>query len=308
MQQQSLIYYKKINKMLNIKQCPLCANTQFIEKTVCEDFYVTHEKFLLCQCNQCGFVFTQNTPEGEECEKYYNTENYISHSDTHKGFFNKAYHIVRIITLRQKIKIATAGKKTGSLLDVGCGTGYFAGKLSQKGWNVTGIEPSSIAAEIAREKFGIKVLSSESIHKLENRQFDVITLWHVLEHIDSLEDMMISFQCLLKEQGKLIVALPNINSYDASKYKNHWAAYDVPRHRWHFSPETFANLALKYGFSIKKIISMPFDVFYISILSEKYQKHRFAFLRGVCFGLRSFSACIFHKRKSSSLIYILNRI
>jgi len=293
------------NNLLHIEKCPLCGDSQFVHFETCNDYFVSHERFSLYQCYSCQFVFTQDVPVRGDKKRYYNTPDYISHSDSKKGMLNWVYHHVRNIMLRKKTRLAIKGKQHGSLLDIGCGTGYFAASVKRKGWNVVGVEPSETAAEIARHKFGIEVILPDKLSGLPHHQFDVITLWHVLEHLENLNEMMSLFSKLLRENGRLIIALPNINSYDAAKYRSFWAAYDVPRHIWHFSPDTFQQLAQKHGYTITSIKRLPFDVFYISILSEKYMSHTFPLLKGMFSGILYYVASLFDSRKSSSLVYIL---
>ena len=290
-----------------IEKCPLCGDSHFDHVEKCEDHFVSHEFFSLYTCRNCHFLFTQNVPVGEEKGRYYQASDYISHSDTKKGLINWIYHWVRSIMLRKKTRLAVKGKQNGNLLDFGCGTGYFAASVKRKGWNVVGIEPSESAAEIACSKFGIEVISPEKSTELSHNQFDTITLWHVLEHVENLNETMVLFSKLLKENGKLIIALPNHTSYDAIKYRAFWAAYDVPRHIWHFSPDTFQQLAQKHGYTLTTIKSMPFDAFYISILSEKYMNRKLPFLRGFFSGAIAFALFLFNKKKSSSLIYVLKK-
>jgi len=295
------------SNMQHIKKCPLCGHSQFVHVETCTDCFVSDETFLLYRCCSCQFVFTQDVPIGESKKRYYDATDYISHSDTKKGLLNLVYHLVRDIMLRRKTRLAIKEQKHGSLLDIGCGTGYFAASVKRKGWNVAGVEQSETAAEIARKKSGIKVISPDRLSELSHHQFDVITLWHVLEHLENLNEMMASFSKLLNEKGKLVIALPNLNSCDAAKYRTHWAAYDVPRHIWHFSPDTFQRLAQKYGYKITAIKRLPFDGFYISILSEKYLKRKCPLFRGAISGIAGYVVSLFNKRKSSSLVYILKK-
>ena len=291
----------------HIETCPLCGHSQFVHFETCEDYFVSHETFSLYRCCSCQFVFTQDVPTGEDKGRYYEAPDYVSHSDTKKGLVNHVYHHVRSIMLRRKTRLATKGKKQGNLLDIGCGTGYFASSVKRKGWKVVGVEPSETAAETARKKFDLEVIPPEKLTELPPHQFDTITLWHVLEHLEDLNGSMALFSKLLHENGRLLIALPNKNSYDARKYRAHWAAYDVPRHIWHFSPDTFRILAQKHGYVISSIKRLPFDAFYISILSEKYMNHKFPLLRGVFAGIMAYVAAFFNKEKSSSLVYILRK-
>jgi 2-polyprenyl-3-methyl-5-hydroxy-6-metoxy-1,4-benzoquinol methylase len=160
---------------------------------------------------------------------------------------------------------------------------------------------------MARNKFKLTVNTPETLFELPGKSFEVITLWHVLEHLPNLNSSMSQFFKLLKDTGTLVIAVPNINSYDAKKYQQYWAAYDVPRHLWHFSPNTVSLLAEQCGFQIIDIKPMPFDAFYVSMLSEKYKNKKFATLRGLYRGLLSCFICLFNKKKSSSLIYVMKK-
>jgi 2-polyprenyl-3-methyl-5-hydroxy-6-metoxy-1,4-benzoquinol methylase len=295
------------NNLQHIEKCPLCGYSQFVHIETCKDYFVSHEIFSLYRCCRCHFVFTQDVPIGEDKKRYYEASDYISHSDIKKGFLNHVYHQVRRIMLRRKTRLAIKGQKTGNLLDIGCGTGYFAASVKRKGWNVVGVEQSATAAEIARNKFGIEVISPDKLPELSHHQFDTITLWHVLEHLENLNETMTLLSKLLREKGKLLIALPNNNSYDASKYRAYWAAYDVPRHIWHFSPDTFQLLAKKHDFITTTTKRLPFDAFYISILSEKYMKRKFPLLRGFISGIMGYVVSLFDKKKSSSVVYILKK-
>jgi len=294
-----------ITNLQHIEKCPLCGSAQFIHVQTCEDYFVSHETFSLYKCCNCHFIYTQDVPIGADKGHYYQTSDYISHSDTQKGLVNRVYHQARSIMLRRKTRLAIKGKKNGSLLDVGCGTGYFAASVKRKGWKVVGVEPAETAAETARSKFDLEVIRPEKLTELTHHQFDTITLWHVLEHLEDLNESMTLFSKLLREEGKLIIALPNSISYDAVKYGASWAAYDVPRHIWHFSPQTFQLLAQKHNYTITAIKPMPFDAFYISMLSEKYQNRKCPLLRGIFSGIVGYVVSLFDKKKSSSLIYVL---
>ena len=292
----------------HIEECALCGQKKFSQKFFCEDYLVSHEVFSVCCCDACRFTFTQDIPSRDEIARYYESSEYISHSDTKKGLINLAYHLVRKKMIRRKVKLIGKRYKDGYLLDIGCGTGYFAGAMmAQEGWEVIGIEPSEVAAEIARDKFGMDIRPSEALFELPEKTFNAITLWHVLEHLSDLNQSMARFFQLLKDNGTLIVAVPNVDSYDAKKYRQYWAGYDVPRHVWHFSPDTFSRLAEKHGFRVTGIKPMPFDAFYISMLTEKYKKSKFSGIRGFYRGLISYFICLFNKKKSSSLIYMLNK-
>lgn len=290
-----------------MEECPVCGQKKFSEKFRCEDYFVSHEQFAVCCCDACQFTFTQDIPSGESIARYYEAPDYVSHSDTKKGWINSLYHAVRKRMIRRKVKLVEKNRPVGRLLDIGCGTGYFAGTMKERGMEVIGIEPSSAASEIARTKFGLDVRPAEALFDMPEKHVETITLWHVLEHLTDLNKSMDRFREILEDNGTLIIAVPNVNSYDARKYRQYWAAYDVPRHVWHFSPDTLALTAKKHGFKITDIKPMPFDAFYISMLSEKYKENKLSAIRGAFTGLVAYFVCLFDKKKSSSLIYILKK-
>lgn len=289
--------------------CPVCNNIEFEPFLTCNDFFVSNEKFEIKQCSSCGFKITFNIANEDNIGKYYQSQNYISHSNTEKGLVNRMYHLVRSFMLHVKCKHVerATGLKTGHILDIGTGTGFFLNEMNRKGWKVTGTEKSEDARLFSSKKFNLEVLPSESLFDLEAERFDVVTLWHVLEHIHKIDDNLKKFRTILKPKGKLIIAVPNHTSYDARHYKSYWAAYDVPRHIWHFSPGQMKMFAQKHGFTLKSIHPMYFDSFYVSLLSEKYKKSSAAFLKGIFIGKISFLISLFNKERCSSVIYILEK-
>lgn len=298
----------KVNK-LYIEKCPVCGHTDFSKVMTCTDHYATGESFDLYRCTGCDFLFTQNAPVEAEIGRYYETPDYISHSDTHKGLMNSVYHRVRKIMLQKKAELVekSSGLSCGKILDIGTGTGYFINKMKENGWNVSAIEKSPQARMFAKEHFGIEVMSPENLFALEKKSLDVVTLWHVMEHLEQLNKTWDTIYSLLKDNGTLIIAVPNCKSYDAMKYKEMWAAYDVPRHLWHFTPSTINELATKHGFSLKEKYPMPFDAFYVSMLTEKYKKSLSPFISGLITGTKAWFSSIQSKEKSSSMIYIFRK-
>ncbi len=257
----------------------------------------------------CGFAFTQDHPEEDALGHYYDSDDYISHSDTSKGLVNKIYKIVRSRMLNKKRSIVMKETRleTGSLLDIGSGTGHFASSMKDAGWSVRGIEINRKAREAATVNFGLEIISPEEKSTLEPASFDCITLWHVLEHFTDLYGYIKEINRLLRSGGTCIIALPNISSSDAQHYGKYWAAFDVPRHLWHFNPDVFGFLFEGRGFRLVNIRPLPFDVFYISILSERYKGSSPAFVTGMIKGAYFAVKALFNIRKSSSLIYVLKK-
>ena len=295
--------------IVNITECPLCGKTLFKKSATCIDHYVTGESFDICRCLHCGFLFTQNVPCESEIGKYYDTSDYISHSDTHKGIINSIYHQVRRYMLSKKARLIEriSGLNKGVLLDIGTGTGYFSGFMKKRGWQVYATEKSPQARNFAEKQFKIHVDEPEMLNDYKKNSFDVITLWHVMEHLERLNQTWEKLNFLLKERGILLIAVPDPNSFDANKYKNMWAAYDVPRHLWHFTPSTMQQFGAKHGFILAETHAMPFDVFYISILTEKYKKSRSPLLKGLINGTKGWLSSMARKEQSSSIIYIFRK-
>jgi len=293
----------------NVLQCPVCDGNSFSPFLMCTDFFVSGEQFQIKQCSSCGFKITENIEDEENIGPYYQSENYISHSNTSKGVVNSIYHAVRKYMLGRKRRLVekATSLKTGQILDVGTGTGFFLNEMKEKGWQVTGTEKSSDARDFAKKEFNLDNLSSEELFTLKEKSFDVITLWHVLEHIHLLNENMETFHRLLKENGKLLIAVPNHDSTDAKHYKEFWAAYDVPRHIWHFAPKQMKMLGEKHDFTLSLLHNMPFDSFYVSLLSEKYKKSKLALLKGIFYGKISWLKSIFNPVKCSSVIYVFER-
>lgn len=301
-----LMRFFNMNK-LNISSCPSCNGKNINAIMNCVDYYATGENFELYQCSDCNFVFTQNAPMEAEIDRYYASPNYISHSDTYKGAMNIVYHLIRHFMLLRKAKLIEKQVKKGTLLDYGAGTGYFAHLMQQRGWKIEAIEKSSRARDFAYNHFGLKIKSEDALNSLQKKSFDIITLWHVIEHIEHLDELWELLSDLLKTNGTLIIACPNCASYDAGIYKSQWAAYDVPRHLWHFTPETMQPFSQRHGFELIQLHQMSFDAYYISMLSEKHLQHSFPFVRGLWNGLRAQLHSINNKKLSSSIIYVFKK-
>lgn len=270
------------------------------------DHAVSGNKFSLMECDRCTLRITQDVPSNVCIGDYYQAENYISHTNTSKGLINKLYRQVRKITLRQKRKFIEriAELPSGHLLDIGSGTGAFAAAMEKAGWQVTGLEPDAGARQIASEQFGISLADLSGFYELAPSQFDVITLWHVLEHVHELQPYMQKLQQLLKPKGKLIVAVPNYTSGDARFFGAHWAGYDVPRHLYHFSPPSMRALLEQYKLQLQAIQPMWFDSFYVSMLSTRYAFGKVQYLEAIWQGLLSNWATLQDRERCSSLIYV----
>jgi 2-polyprenyl-3-methyl-5-hydroxy-6-metoxy-1,4-benzoquinol methylase len=295
--------------MITYTQCPVCDNTDIQNAFSAKDYTVSNEIFTVVKCNVCTHMFTQNVATQNEIGKYYQSENYISHSDTQEGIVNKLYHAVRKRTLAgKKILVQTeTGKQQGKILDIGCGTGAFLNTMKLAGWESTGLEPDEIARKKAAELYNINPKPSHEIFDLQNNAYDAITMWHVLEHVHQLHEYIAQLKNMLSADGRIFIAVPNYTSYDAQYYGEHWAAYDVPRHLYHFSPTSMKNLVEQHGLSIKKIKTMWFDSFYVSMLSEQYKNGKGNIIKAFFIGFLSNLKTWFNKEKCSSLIYVISK-
>lgn len=290
-----------------LSECPVCSASNLKNHKVVKDHSVSQESFNIVVCDNCNFQFTNPRPNEEEIGKYYQSENYISHSDKANSPINFIYKLARKYALSYKKKLINTivKDKKGRILDYGCGTGYFLQTMKENGWKTYGIEPNQNARLIASTKTRVK----ESIEdlNLKNKKFDVITLWHVLEHIHNLNGTIKVLKTILKEKGKIVIAVPNIESYERNIFQEDWAAYDVPRHLYHFSQDTMNTLMLKHGLKITKVYPLKLDSYYISLLSNKYRHNQNKFINSIITGYQSNSYAIKNKNNYSSLIYIIKK-
>lgn len=288
-----------------LDKCPLCQKPDFRNFLVVQDKSVSQESFVIVQCENCGFKFTNPRPDQDSIGGYYASENYISHSNTSKGLINKAYKLVRSMTIRQKVELINRVSEKGAILDYGCGTGHFLAACQKEGWRIAGIEPNETAREQASQlaETPVKACLDES---LEPEQFHVVTMWHVLEHIHTLNETFGHLIRLTRPQGHLIVAVPNADSLDAQEYQENWAAYDVPRHLYHFTQQTMKRFLKKHKLDLVEILPMKFDAYYVSMLSEKYREKN-NLVRFMLNGYRSNQHANQHKNDYSSLIYVARK-
>lgn len=294
-----------------LKNCPICDKNSFSNYLNVEDYTVSHKEFTIQQCNSCNFLLTNPRPPEDEIGTYYQSTDYISHHDVAKDMMSKIYISVRDYTINQKVKLINElSSKKGSLLDIGCGTGNFIQAVKKDGWQITGTEPDSGARTVASARVGDSIYEGIIAPQLTEKSFDVITLWHVLEHIHQLNENVIWVKDHLKEEGKIVIAVPNPQSHDAVKYGRFWAAYDVPRHLYHFTKASMKTLLDKHDLTITQILPMWFDSFYVSMLSSKYQAKKMdllaSFNTGLISNLKGRSGEN-EKINTSSLIYIIKK-
>jgi 2-polyprenyl-3-methyl-5-hydroxy-6-metoxy-1,4-benzoquinol methylase len=273
--------------MKTYTNCPICEAKNFTPFLTCDDNTGSDERFNIVKCTNCNFAFTNPIPLESEIGKYYESDDYISHSNTSKGLVNFLYQKVRNYTLDKKVSLLQRISNNRNLLDIGCGTGEFLARAKQHGFSVKGIEPSESAKLQAIKNFQLTVEGEKHLAELASESFDFITMWHVLEHVFHLNERIVDLKRLIKKDGSIIIAVPNLQSYDAKKYKKHWAAYDVPRHLYHFSEKDIKKLALKHDLQVTQTLPMKFDSFYVSMLSERYKTGNQNLLAAFFTGLKS---------------------
>ena len=270
-----------------------------------KDNSVSKENFELYRDESLDLLITYPQPNEQELPKYYESEDYISHTDGKRSLFEKAYHFVKGIALKNKLQLINDLQKSkGKLLDIGAGTGEFLMVAKDNGWQTTGIEPSDKARNIALKK---GVFLADSLSVLEDHSFDVITMWHVLEHVPNLEEYILELKRLLKPTGTILIAVPNFKSFDAEYYGRFWAAYDVPRHIWHFSKTAIQKLFAEKEMNLITVLPMKFDSFYVSLLSEKYKTGKMNFIKAFIVGLKSNKNGKQTKEYSSHIYVIKNK-
>jgi len=289
-----------------IHKCPVCENLKFSLFLDTKDYFLTHEAFSIQKCDVCGFKFTNPRPDENEAGRYYQSEEYISHGAKRVNFISQIYKLARMFSIRGKYKIVCEHSQRGKILDIGCGTGEFLNYCKSKGFDVSGVEPNGKASVYAQTVNGIPVKNKLTEYNTGQHSFDCITMWHVLEHVHDLNETLEMVNNLLSARGVFIVAVPNSNSWDAQKYGKFWAAYDVPRHLYHFNDTTLYQLLLNHGFEIRKRIPQKLDAYYVSMLSEKYSAGRNRYFKALIMGFWSNVQALRQGRGHSSQIFVLS--
>lgn len=297
--------------MITINHCPVCEESQFSSLTSCVDNTVSHETFKIVKCTNCDFTLTSPRPEDSKLGGYYLSDNYISHSNKATTLLDRVYLLARRFTLQWKVNLLLkyyTNQNKINILDYGCGTGEFLKSCKDAGFTISGVEPSRNARAKSSETNQIKI--QESLDKLERQNFNIITMWHVLEHIPNFEEVIQKLKSKLTDDGILFIAVPNHKSFDGQYYQNHWAGFDVPRHLWHFSSGTMKKILVKNNLNLIDICGMKLDSYYVSLLSEKYKSENKTTLKGcinaVINGLRSNQKAK-KTGEYSSLIYIIKK-
>lgn len=293
--------------MKRIDNCPVCGSTRFDKFITCRDHTVSKTDFSIVSCGDCNFKFTNPRPDDLSIGDYYKSEDYISHSNTKKGLISQLYHAVRSYTLKGKLTLVNKYVSRGTILDYGCGTGMFLNAAKESGWKTIGMEPDGGARQIAKG-MNLNVFQDKaSLEQATNSiKVDAITLWHVLEHVTDLEETLTFFMQKLNDKGILIIAVPNYTSYDAKYYKKFWAAYDVPRHIYHFEINSISKLLSGFGFNLIATKPMKFDSYYVSMLSEKYKTGSINYIRAFITGLLS-NLKAKQAKDYSSVIYVFKK-
>ena len=287
-------------------KCPWCGSDKAQINLWLKDEFLSKEDFHICECLSCGLLYTMPRPSKDKIGANYKSEEYYSHQENKKGFIPKVYEAVKKVNLKYKYKLATYGINQGKLLDIGCGVGDFLHTAEEHEWDCTGVEPSEEAKFIARKRIKANVITSDEMEQIPDVTFDLITMWHVLEHVDDLKWQVDQLERLVKPQGRIVIAVPNYKSYDAQFYKELWAAYDVPRHLSHFNKTTLTKIFKSKGLELIKTEKLIWDAYYISYMSEQYKHHSLPLLKGAFRGLVSNMKA----RRSgewSSMVYIFER-
>lgn len=297
--------------MREVQTCPICNSSNFEKVLKCKDYTVSGEEFQIQRCTACKFLITNPAPEIQDLPAYYQSDQYISHTSRASSILDRIYLLVRSYTRKWKLGIVTktlTSTTQKSILDYGCGTGEFLQTCKSAGWRIRGVEPSLSARSKAENN--CKQQIATSIGDIQDTDFQIITLWHVLEHVPELNTIINTLHKKLNANGQLIIAVPNPSSWDSTHYKEYWAAYDLPRHLWHFTPRNMELLLSEHNFSLQKTIPMKLDAFYVCLLSEKYRRKGKTTILGIINALVNAMRSNLNAKKSgeySSIIYIAKK-
>jgi 2-polyprenyl-3-methyl-5-hydroxy-6-metoxy-1,4-benzoquinol methylase len=287
----------------NLTSCPICKSRGFGHVLTATDYTVTLESFHILRCDRCEFTFTNPQPPATELDKYYASDAYISHSETKQGLINRVYHIAQRRNLHNKYILCNRLAPPGAWADYGSGAGAFVHYSATRGQDITGFEPSETGRTQALKK-SINCLPIDAFPN--DKKYACITMWHVLEHIPDFIQVLKNLSDQLLPNGILVIAVPNHESHDAAIYRSKWAAYDVPRHLWHFTEKDIHALSKMLHMTLEKIQPMKMDAYYVSMLSEKNLNNGLLF-RGVWNGFLSNLRARLSGRPYSSQIYILRK-
>ncbi len=291
-----------------VQNCPACGSSKYEKILTASDYLVTGESFEIMECNDCSLRFTSPIPYENEIGKYYESDKYISHAKRVTSLFDIVYKIFRKYTLRSKQKTVEriARKKSGTLLDIGCGTGVFLKTMKKAGWEVSGVEVNAGARKLAEANTNSVILNQAEFFE-GKQKYDVITLWHSLEHLNILKRVLEKISISLNANGVVMIAVPNYKSFDAEYYGQDWAAYDVPRHLYHFSFEAMKKLMEKFNFKLIQCKQLPFDPFYVALLSELSVRKKHNIINALLIGWQSYWQGWRDAKRGSSVLYVLKK-
>lgn len=297
------------NNLNIVKNCPACGSSKFNKVLTASDYLVSNESFEIMECNDCSLRFTSPIPDSNEVVNYYKSDKYISHAKRVTSIFDLVYKIVRKFTLHSKRNIVKriSQKQSGTLLDIGCGTGDFLKIMKQSGCDIVGVEINESVRNLAQANTGSIILDQTEFFESEQK-YDVITLWHSLEHLNTLTRFLEKISISLNANGVVIIAVPNYKSFDAEYYQQDWAAYDVPRHLYHFSFDAMVKLMEKLGFGLIEYKQLPFDPFYVSLLSELSVRKKHNIIKALWIGWRSYWQGRKDAERSSSILYAFEKL
>ena len=294
--------------METLEFCPLCGSSNFKAIKRIIDYSTTSEEFSVCKCYACSLLFTNPRPDQRSIGAYYNSPAYISHSNETKGLFAATYQAIRKQAIKKKFKwIKPYLNNEATILDYGSGTGEFLNYCKTQGLRTVGVEIAETARQKAISNYNLHVLNPERLNEIEPASVDLVTMWHVLEHLPDLSLSVDRITNKLTPNGFLVIAVPNHESYDANLYEEYWAAWDVPIHFYHFSKESMGEFAKRHALELKQIIPMPFDAYYISLLSEQYKTGHKRWLKALYNGFVSNRQGI-PIDNTSSLTYIFKKL
>jgi 2-polyprenyl-3-methyl-5-hydroxy-6-metoxy-1,4-benzoquinol methylase len=293
--------------MEKLAKCLICGSDNLNKELSCKDYVASGEMFDLYRCGQCSFLFTNPRPDNNEIGRYYQSERYVSHAGDKQGFsfIYRVYDVVRDFSIKSKLSLIKKYHSSGKLMDLGCGLGYFLnGVHLDKTFDATGVDISEDAISYVKNRFGLEVYKEQDLDDFKSNSFDIVTQWHVLEHVHLLNERMAQLKRILSKDGTLFIAVPNSDSWDAKHYKAFWDGYDVPRHLYHFNQHSFGLLMEKHGFRVVETKPMLFDAPYISMRSEVHKGNNLEFVRG---GIKGFLSTLFALKNKdySSLLFVI---
>ena len=254
------------------RPCPLCGTTDATELLETGVRSITGETYRVVQCSECDLRYTRPLPVPDELEAVYGQDYIIYHSVATTARRPWRLNVDALTSLYMQTlfwdrRRALLGRRPGRLLDVGCGTGDFLLTLKQRGWNVCGTEFSDAACAMARAR-GIPVEQAELASVgFPDRYFDVVTLWHVLEHLEDPFATLAEVRRILRDDGLLIVEVPNSACLAFRLCKKDWFMLEVPQHVQHFTPHTLRSLLQRAGFEPVYRQNLRFWNFHIDFYS-----------------------------------------